>query len=115
MITFTEEAIAKLIEASKDNGYENNTHVRIKVVGGGCAGFMYDMSFMDDEEKIKINKSLEDVININGIFNVVVDNISSQYIDDTIVGWFSSPSGEGFKFDNPNSTSCGCGKSFSTV
>ena len=47
-------------------------------------------------------------------FEILVDEKSRLYLRDVTVDFVDTIAGQGFKFENPNSTgSCGCGHSFS--
>lgn len=107
MITLTEQAAAKVREiATGDN--MTSFVVRLRVLGGGCAGFQYDM-YLDDKEP----GELDEVSDSQGL-RVVVDPMSFQYLDGTEVAYVETEFQTGFKFINPNTKgSCGCGSSFS--
>jgi iron-sulfur cluster insertion protein len=76
---------------------------RISVKGGGCSGFKYNFSF--DE---KTNS--EDVI----FDKAVIDKISLDIINGSIIDFKKEMIGESFVINNPKaSSSCGCGLSFS--
>jgi iron-sulfur cluster insertion protein len=106
MITMTEFAKIKLKEISDSEGIGHYT-VRLKVVGGGCAGMSYDMNF---EEVIS---DMDEIVQIDDI-KLVVDCMSFQYIKDVDIDFEQSNMGAGFKFINPAAkSSCGCEKSFS--
>lgn len=106
MISFTDKAIEKLKEIADGEGITNLT-VRAKVVGGGCAGFMYDLYFEDNTTDMDERSEKDGVV-------VVVDPLSLQYLDGTEIDYVESLVTSGFKFNNPNTTgSCGCGNSFS--
>ena len=86
--------------------------LRIGVVGGGCSGFSYSMTF---EEAGNGNElGMDKVFQFDGL-KVYVDQSSLLYLDNTEVDFVESLEGSGFKFSNPNvKTTCGCGSSFST-
>lgn len=107
MITMTDAAVAKAREISEAEGLAGRP-IRLKVQGGGCSGFQYDMYFDDADPT-----DLDEVFEANGI-TIVVDPISVQYLDGTQVDYVSTLQAEGFKFNNPNvKSTCGCGSSFS--
>jgi iron-sulfur cluster assembly accessory protein len=108
MIEVTEFAIKKFSEFAEDDGHEKI--VRAKVQGGGCAGFTYDLSFINAEE---ISESDEKFGNDEVV--IVIDQMSLQYLDGSTIDYHEDKLGtSGFKFVNPNTTgSCGCGNSFS--
>jgi iron-sulfur cluster insertion protein len=106
MIYMTDKAAEKIKEISEaeDIGHCN---IRIKVIGGGCAGFSYDLFY---EEKIS---DMDETQEIKGVM-VVVDPLSLQYIDEVEIDYVTNHLGAGFKFINPNvKSTCGCGSSFS--
>lgn len=106
MIYVTEKAAIKVKELSEAEGI-GYFIVRVKVVGGGCAGFTYDM-FFDD-----MIKDIDEVTEFDGI-KVLIDPLSFQYMDGMTVDFVESQFGTGFKFLNPNAKgSCGCGSSVS--
>lgn len=105
MITITDAAVAKLKEISETEGLP--PVVRVGVIGGGCAGFSYDMYF--EEKPVG---EMDETIEKDGI-TVVVDSISLQYLDGTEIDYTDGLMQSGFKFNNPNvKGTCGCGSSF---
>lgn len=83
--------------------------VKLAVKGGGCAGFTYDWSFLDNESQLE---SLDEVIDIDSK-KFVVDGISMMYVLGTKLDYKTEIFGSNFVFSNPNVTSkCGCGTSF---
>ena len=81
--------------------------LRIGVVGGGCSGFQYSMSFENAAGMMDKVVKLEDL-------KVFVDATSAMYLNGCTVDYVETLEAAGFKFENPqlNST-CGCGSSFS--
>ena len=81
--------------------------LRLGVVGGGCSGFSYNMSF--DNSAGMMDKSFE----FDGL-KVFVDATSLMYLSGCVVDYVETLEGAGFKFENPNvKSTCGCGSSFS--
>jgi len=81
--------------------------LRLGVVGGGCSGFSYSMSF--ENSAGMMDKSFE----FDGL-KVFVDATSLMYLNGCVVDYVESLEGAGFKFENPNvKSTCGCGSSFS--
>ena len=106
MIHLTEKAAKKIEEISNEEGIGYYS-VRVRVVGGGCAGFTYDMYFDDQVGE------MDEVFELDGV-KVIADPLSFQYLDEVVIDYQEGPISAGFKFNNPNSTgSCGCGSSFS--
>jgi iron-sulfur cluster assembly accessory protein len=104
MITLTPGAIAKVKSILAE--HEDETGLRIAIVGGGCSGFQYQMT-LDKEPKAD-----DKVLDMEGL-KVFVDARSVLYLNGTNVDYIDGLNGSGFKFDNPNAkASCGCGESF---
>ena len=81
--------------------------LRLGVVGGGCSGFSYSMSF--ENEAGMMDKSYD----FDGL-KVYVDATSLMYLTGCQVDYVETLEGAGFKFENPNvKSTCGCGSSFS--
>ena len=81
--------------------------LRLGVVGGGCSGFSYSMSF--ENSAGMMDKSFE----FDGL-KVFVDATSLMYLSGCVVDYVETLEGAGFKFENPNvKSTCGCGSSFS--
>ncbi|HYQ40850.1 MAG TPA: iron-sulfur cluster insertion protein ErpA [Polyangiaceae bacterium] len=105
MISITSLAADKVKEISKTEGLEGQG-LRLRVVGGGCAGFQYDLYFEDKPT------DLDELFESNGV-KLFVDPLSYQYLDGTEIDYVEGANGSGFKFGNPNvSGTCGCGSSF---
>jgi len=84
-----------------------DTPLRIRVVGGGCAGFSYDLVF--EKEK---PTALDTVTKVNGV-DIIIDQMSLMYLAGVEIDYVEALAGTGFRFNNPNVTStCGCGSSF---
>ena len=106
MMTLTENAIVKIKDILAE---ENNPDIclRVFVQGGGCSGFSY--GFTLDEVK---NED-DFVIEQSGLA-VLVDAMSSQYLQGANVDYKEDITGSQFVISNPNAQStCGCGSSFS--
>lgn len=105
---FTRKAQDKVVEIAASENILDPI-VRVKVVGGGCAGFQHDMSFLEPDEMY--DPDIDEVFEFSG-FSVVIDPISAQYLEEAEVDYVSSEVGEGFKFSNAAvKSTCGCGSS----
>lgn len=105
MVTLTELAATKVQEFLQQNG-RPEAGLRVRVVGGGCSGFQYQLA-LDDSAG-----DGDEVFEHNGI-RLFVDPRSHLYLDGTQIDYVEDIMGSGFRFSNPNSTgSCGCGESF---
>jgi iron-sulfur cluster insertion protein len=102
----TEVAADKVREIRDAETIEEHYGLRVKVMGGGCAGFQYDLYF---DEHIDGDYVFE----CNDV-RLYVDQASFMYLMGTTIDYVEGLQGAGFKFNNPNTTgSCGCGSSFS--
>ena len=106
MVQITPVAASKINEIREAEGIEANMALRLRVVGGGCAGFSYDLYF---DEGTEVDRHCE----IAGV-KVIVDEMSLMYLVGTEIDYVEGLQGAGFKFNNPNvKSTCGCGSSFS--
>src|SRR5438067_10690123 len=105
-VILTAKAVAKVKEImSQQNPVPAG--LRVGVVGGGCSGFSYSMSF--ENQAGMMDKQYE----FDGL-KVFVDATSVAYLNGAIVDYIETLEGAGFKFENPNvKSTCGCGSSFS--
>ena len=105
-ITLTSSAIAKVKEIMAQQN-PVPAGLRVGVVGGGCSGFSYSMSFENGAGM------MDKVFDMEGL-KVFVDATSIMYLNGCRVDYVETLEGAGFKFDNPNvKSTCGCGSSFS--
>ena len=106
MVLITPVAASKVNEIRNAEAIEANMALRLRVVGGGCAGFSYDLYF-DEPTEVDREIVIQDV-------KVVVDEMSLMYLVGTEIDYVEGLQGAGFKFNNPNvKSTCGCGSSFS--
>ena len=106
MITLTQSAQVKIKTLIEE---ENNPNLKLRIFvqGGGCSGMQYGFTF--DEEQAEDDFSVDF---IGG--SMLVDYVSSQYLQGAVVDWKEDVMGSNFSIENPNATtSCGCGSSFS--
>ena len=104
-INITDNAVKKIISLTTKE--DNNMKLRLSVSGGGCSGFQYGFS-LDSEI------TPDDIIfNKNGA-NLVIDQISLEYLNGSEIDYENRLIESSFKINNPNAAaSCGCGTSFS--
>jgi iron-sulfur cluster assembly accessory protein len=104
-VTITPTAASKVKEImAQQNPVPSG--LRIGVVGGGCSGFSYSMSF---EHAPGV---MDKVYNFNDL-KVYVDATSAMYLNGCVVDYVETIEAAGFKFENPNvKSTCGCGSSF---
>ena len=105
-VTLTAKAIEMIKDAMKNEGLEGYG-IRIGVQGGGCAGFQYSMDFEKEPKDGDLAIALDGV-------TLLVDPMSSMYLQGVTIDYVVGLQGAGFKFNNPNAkNTCGCGSSFS--
>jgi len=105
-LNFTATAIAKVKEVMAQQD-PIPAGLRVGVVGGGCSGFQYSMSFENGAGMMDKTFSFDDL-------KVFVDATSLMYLKGVTVDYVETLEGAGFKFENPNvKSTCGCGSSFS--
>jgi len=81
--------------------------LRIGVVGGGCSGFQYSMSFENASGMMDKVYKFDDL-------KVFVDATSAMYLQNCTVDYVETLEAAGFKFENAAvKSTCGCGSSFS--
>ena len=101
LINLTDTAKTHLINLAKEH---NKKYVRLEVKGGGCAGFNYEWSFADEEQRN--DAIIDDILLVSRDYELYLMGLELDYEYDD----FESA----FKFNNPKATSsCGCGTSFS--
>ncbi|MGY6644265.1 MAG: iron-sulfur cluster insertion protein ErpA [Salinarimonas sp.] len=104
-ITLSESAAKRInqIMAKEAPG----SKLRISVNGGGCSGFEYafDIDAQVQEDDLVIERDGAAVL---------VDEISAQYMEGSVIDFVDDLIGQSFQIKNPLATSsCGCGTSFS--
>jgi len=107
MITLTDSAVKKIREIIAEEE-DPNLKVRMFIQGGGCSGMQYGFTLEE-------NGAQEDdfVVEKDGV-EILVDALSSQYVQGAEVDWQETVQGSQFAIKNPNaSTTFGCGSSFS--
>ena len=106
LVKLTPRAAEKVKAIRDEEKIEASYGLRLKVQGGGCSGFAYDLYFDQAQD---VDQSFES----QGI-RLVCDQMSLMYLVGTEIDYVESVQGSGFKFTNPNvKSTCGCGSSFS--
>jgi iron-sulfur cluster insertion protein len=106
MVGLSDKAAEKVKEIRGEENIEEGYALRLKVQGGGCSGFSYDLFFDQPQEG---DRPFE----VKGV-KVVCDEMSLMYLLGTEIDYVEGLHGAGFKFNNPNvKSTCGCGSSFS--
>ena len=106
MIEVTTAAAAQIRNLLSEDGKLETHGLRMKVIGGGCSGLQYQLSF-DDQVR-----DIDGEIEIEGV-KVIVDEKSALYLVGSVLDFVDTLQESGFKIENPNaSNTCGCGQSF---
>ena len=106
MVALSDRAAEKIKEIRGEESIEEGYALRLKVQGGGCSGFSYDLYFDQPQET---DRPFE----VKGV-KLICDEMSLMYLLGTEVDYVEGLHGAGFKFNNPNvKSTCGCGSSFS--
>lgn len=105
-VALTDQAAQKVRNLLEQEG-RDDLRLRVAVQPGGCSGLIYQLFF---DERL-----MEDdlVVDFSGV-EVVVDKMSSPYLEGATVDFEDTIQKQGFTIDNPNAQgSCACGDSFS--
>ena len=79
--------------------------MNIEVVTGGCAGFQYKFSLVDE---------LEDYIFIDESLKIITDESSLSFLKDCIIDYTGNEIYKSIQISNSKAVNtCGCGSSFS--
>lgn len=106
MITLTDTATEKIKEIFAEEA-NPALKLRVFVQGGGCSGMQYGFTF--DEFANEDDFNLE----FGGV-ELLIDAMSSQYLQGATIDFKDDIMGANFSIKNPNAqTTCGCGSSFS--
>jgi len=98
-------AIAKIKELIAEEN-SPNLKLRMFVSGGGCSGMQYGFTFEETSNEDDFDLEFDGV-------HVLVDSMSSQYLQGAEVDYTESLQGSQFSIKNPQAqTTCGCGSSF---
>jgi len=105
-LIISESATSKIADIIAEEG-NPTLKLRMFVQGGGCSGFSYGFT-LDDV------KNEDDWEIPAGASSVLVDAMSAQYVDGSMVDYKEDLNGSSFSIKNPQAvTTCGCGSSFS--
>ena len=104
-VILTDPAAEKVASLLAQEG-RDDLALRVAVQPGGCSGLRYQLFF--DERQL----DGDIVSDFNGVA-VVVDRMSSPYLNGALIDFVDTIEKQGFTIDNPNATgSCACGDSF---
>lgn len=101
IMQISESAKERILEIIGENP---GSMLRIKLQGGGCAGFSYQFE-LDNTKNIH-DKIIDDIVIIDELSLMMIPNTTIEFIDELV--------GSYFKLSIPEAKStCGCGTSFS--
>ncbi|OUV16199.1 MAG: iron-sulfur cluster insertion protein ErpA [Cellulomonadaceae bacterium TMED98] len=101
------DAAAAKVKSLIDQEGRDDLRLRVAVQPGGCSGLIYQLFF---DERLMDDDLVRDFEGVE----VVVDKMSTPYLDGAVVDFEDTIQKQGFTIDNPNAEgSCACGDSFS--
>lgn len=104
-VTVTESAAAQIKTIVESDPEKHGKSLRIFIESGGCSGMQYGMDFDEQRDGDFAGQ-------FHGV-SVLVDRVSAEYLQGTVIDYVDALTGGGFKINNPRAKqSCGCGKSF---
>ncbi len=107
LVKLTEAAGQKVRQLMAHDGATDGA-LRVRIVGGGCAGLEYKMDFD------RAQPTSKDIVVETAGVRVVVDVKSALYVSGSQIDFVQAMIGGGFRIQNPNATAtCSCGESFS--
>ncbi len=99
------QAVKDLLEKRDLQDYA----LRVFISGGGCSGLQYGMALEGNIRPTDLTCEFDGI-------NVVIDEVSIDYLRGATIDYINDIKGSGFKIDNPNAiSSCGCGNSSRTT
>lgn len=105
-ITISESAAERVDNLLAQQGRPETAGLRLRIRGGGCSGFMYELD-LDDAPG-----DGDEVYEQHGV-RVFLDPKSALLVEDSHIDWESSLMGSRFKITNPQAkATCSCGESF---
>ena len=105
-VSLTDGAALKVRNLLDQEG-RDDLRLRVAVQPGGCSGLIYQLFF--DERLME-----DDLVREFSGVELVVDKMSSPYVDGATVDFEDTIQKQGFTIDNPNAEGrCACGDSFS--
>ncbi len=104
--TITENATNQIMKLLKLENLSNYAF-RVKVTPGGCAGFLYDFEWINE------NDLTDQLVFENDGVKVVIGQADMRLINGSTLDFIETLAASKFEIINPNAqATCGCGKSF---
>lgn len=106
-IKITDSVFKKIKDITAPDKEDAGKKLRIAVKNGGCSGFLYEYTFEDQERK-------SDIILTKDRECIIIDPISKQLLEGSVIDYVETLGFSGFEISNPNAKNkCSCGSSFS--
>ncbi len=100
------DGAAEKVRALLEQEGRTDLRLRVAVQPGGCSGLIYQLYF---DERVLDGDAVRD---FNGV-EVIVDRMSTPYLEGSTIDFEDTIQKQGFSIDNPNAQgSCACGDSF---
>lgn len=104
-ISITESAFKRVAELAILET-DPNSFLRVSVDGGGCSGFIY-------KYEMTVKTEQDDVIFKSEHSTIVIDPISLEYMQGSVLDFIEELGSSYFSIKNPQAIAkCGCGNSF---
>jgi len=105
-VKLTATAADKVSRLLEQEG-RDDLRLRLAVQPGGCSGLVYQLYF--DERELDGDA----IVEFGSGVEVVVDKMSTPYLEGAVIDFEDTIQKQGFTIDNPNAAgSCACGDSF---
>jgi iron-sulfur cluster assembly accessory protein len=105
IIDITDAAAAKINQIITHDA-NGESALRMRVAGGGCSGFQYQLALED-------TPNADDLVFTSNGVTMFIDPKSAVYLTGVQIDYTNGLNESGFKITNPNAQStCGCGQSF---
>ena len=95
-ISITSEALEEVKRIKEAQNLGSETFLRISILGGGCSGMHYALSF--DTE---FDSAVDTKYDFNDV-TLATQRKFDPHFDGTEIGFTDSPTGRGFVIENPN-------------
>ena len=111
-VTMSETAIKHSRKEIAKTGCQG---IRLTLETSGCSGYMYEISFVSEEEA-KEQQGKDQTFAIEDGVTLYINKQHLPILNGTEIDFITKGLNSMFQFNNPNATAeCGCGESFSVV
>lgn len=107
LLKLSENAAREVKRMMAEQQVPETAMLRVEVVGGGCSGYEYRLSFAPSADEG------EDLVGDSRGVRLAVDRKSARFLSGTEIDIGDGLNKRGFVFNNPLAVrTCGCGTSF---